>query len=231
MVEPCSGAAAEIATSWNPTSRAAVLANLGKLAQVGDPEPTVKQLDRYATAWADEHRRTCLANQRNELTPALYQDRLRCLARARSQLATTGEVLAGAKLDGVSDALRAARSLPDVAACADDRGIEPPPFAVRDKVDAADRAIDRALVLAIAHRPESVDLAEHAARDAVATGYGPVIARAELVAGRALLVTHGDAAAARFDSAMHKALRASDDVTAVEAPGGGGAPSCSRRAM
>src|SRR5262249_42523594 len=149
---------AEIATSWSPASRAAVASNLSRLG-VDDPERVARQLDAYASAWADVHRRTCLANQRNELTPALYQDRLRCLARARSQLATIGEVLAGVKLDGVTDALRAARELPDVAACADDRGIEPPPLAVRDNVDAADREIDRALVLALAHRPESLELA------------------------------------------------------------------------
>jgi protein kinase-like protein len=215
-VEACSGAPAEIATSWSAARRATVVANLRAVAPADDPERVARQLDGYATRWADEHRRTCLANQRNELTPNLYQDRLRCLARARSQLATIGELLAGVKLDGLTDALRAARSLPDVTACADDRGIEPPPLAVRDKVDAADRALDRALVLALAHRPEALELANRAARDAATTGYGPLIARAELVAGRAVMVTNGDATG-RFDTAMHTALRASDDVTAVEA--------------
>jgi len=215
-VEMCSGATAEIATSWGPPRRAAVVANLGKLAPVGEPERVARQVDDYAAAWAAEHRSACLANERAELTPALYQERLRCLARARSQLATLGELLAAVTADGLDDALRAARSLPNVSACADDPGVEPPAAAIRERVDAVERAIGRALVLAIAHQPDAVELANRAARDAAATGYAPAIARAELAAGRAVLAAREDATG-RFDLAMHSALRASDDVTAVEA--------------
>jgi Protein kinase domain len=218
-VEPCSGAASEIAADWNPSLRDKMLAHLRGLGAIGatEAEPLGKDLDAYATTWIDEHRRACLAQERKELPPSLYEERLGCLTRLRSQLAATGELMAGVDAGGLAPALVAAHGLPDPRGCRDTSGlVAPPPAAVADRVRAVVPEIERARVRAAAQRGDALELAKTATAAARATGYQPLIARALLVEGRAATVTQPDARAT-FAEAMNLALAASDDATAVEA--------------
>jgi hypothetical protein len=216
VVEPCSGTDAELAASWNPPAHARVVANLTKLGSLTDPERVARDLDRYGAAWVDAQRTTCLANERKQLTPSLYEGRMRCLARARSQLAATGELLAGVTAADLENALVAAGSLPDTGGCAENLGIEPPRAEVRDRLREIAGRVERAVVLAVAYSPDAVAAAQGATADARATGYAPLIARARLVEGRALFANRQDPDAVYMD-AIVTALQAHDDVTAVEA--------------
>jgi hypothetical protein len=218
IVEPCTGAASELAASWNPAVRDRVAAHLQTLGPLGEAAKLTGELDAYGNAWVDVHQRSCRAFERKDLTPALYQTRLDCLARTRSQLAAVGDLLAEVPINDLPHALRAARSLPDVAGCADIAGaVVPPPAAMRERVDAIVPRVERALVLATAKRADAVTVAHEATEQARGTGYEPLIARALLVEGRARTVDFREDARELFAEAMRRALRVSDDLLAVEA--------------
>jgi hypothetical protein len=217
-VEPCTGAASELAASWNPAVRDRVAAHLQTLGPLGEAAKLTGDLDAYGTAWVGVHQRSCRAFERKDLTPALYQTRLDCLARTRSQLAAVGELLADVPGEELPQALLAARSLPDVAGCADIAGaVVPPPAAMRERVDRIVPMIERALVLATAKRADALTVAHEATELARGTGYEPLIARALLAEGRATTVDSRETGRDLFAEAMRRALRASDDVLAVEA--------------
>ena len=218
VIEPCSGAASELAASWNPALHDRVAAHLRTLGPLAEGDQIAAELDRYGTSWIAVHDRACKANERKELTPALYQTRLTCLARTKSQLAAVGELMSSVSADDLPQALRAARSLPDVDGCADIEGaVVPPPAAVAERVHDIIPQIERALVLATAKRADAEDVARAATALARETGYEPLIARALLVEGRAITVDTRKDARTVFAEAMRRALRASDDALAVEA--------------
>ncbi|MEO8698922.1 MAG: serine/threonine-protein kinase [Kofleriaceae bacterium] len=215
-IEPCSGAGAELATSWNSVIRDRVIAHVRTLGPASaDAERVGRDLDGYASRWIEQHRNACIANERTD-APAVYERQLRCLGRTRAQLAATGELLSSVDAAGLAPALLAAHSLPGVAGCADPGVVEPPPAGVADRVKAAVPRVERALVRAIAQKTDSVAEAKAAAREARAIGYEPLIARALLVEGVATSLDETDPREL-FAESMRRALRASDDATAVEA--------------
>ncbi|HEY5925221.1 MAG TPA: serine/threonine-protein kinase, partial [Kofleriaceae bacterium] len=216
-VEPCSGAATELAVSWNPAVRERMVVHLRSLGPLADADRVAGALDDYAKQWSRAHKHACLAHARNDLTLPLYQERLVCLARTRSQLAAVAEVMTTVDSGSLAPALLAARSLPDVKGCADTTGqVVPPPAHVATLVKQITPRVERALVRAAARRSDAIDDARAATAEARTTGYAPLIARALLVEGRAATVNQTDARSL-FAEAMSVALRASDDVTAVEA--------------
>jgi protein kinase-like protein len=219
----CVGGAPEIARSWNPAVRAAMAAHLHGLGAfgAGEADRLGAQLDRYSAAWADEHRRACVAHERGELPTALYERRLGCLARGQAALTTVAELMTSVAADGLPPALVAARSLPSAAGCtaAALSAVAPPPDAIAARVAAVAPAIERARVLAVAARPDAITVARAGVAAAEATGYAPLIARALLAQGRAELeLNAGEAAApASLGRALDLALRSGDDLVAVEA--------------
>ncbi|MBL9013340.1 MAG: protein kinase [Myxococcales bacterium] len=217
-VEPCSGGAAELASSWNLALRERVAQHLSGLGPVAaaDAQRVATELDDYATTWVRQAARVCLANERHEVTPAIHERRLACLARTRSQLAAVGELMSSVDQKGLAPALVAASSLPDSRGCADEPGsVLPPPAAVKGRVDAIAPAVERALVRATAKHPDAIADASAATTQAKETGYLPLIARALLVEGRARVET--PAAAGLFAEAMRLAMRSADELLAVEA--------------
>ena len=215
-VEPCSGATAELAATWNPDIRNRIAAHLMTLGRAETAHVTT-QLDDYAANWISEHRRVCLAHQRKELTVPLYEEQLGCLLRSRSQLAAVADLMSGVDREGLAPALLATRSLPDVNGCAEASGIVAPPPAINAaRVKAVVPHVERVLVLAAARRGDALDDAKAATVEARATGYAPLVARALVAEGRATAINQGDARTI-FEEAMNLALRASDDVVAVEA--------------
>jgi hypothetical protein len=217
-VEPCSGAAGEVAASWNPAQRDRVATHLRSLGPTGAAEAgrVATELDDYAKTWTGEARRVCLANERREVTPAIHERRLACLARTRSQLAAVGELMSSVDQKGLAPALVAASSLPDSRGCAEEPGsVLPPPAAMKGRVDAIVPAVERALVRATAKHPDAIADASAATARARQTGYLPLIARALVVEGRAREDTPD--AVDLYSEAMRLALRSSDEALAVEA--------------
>ncbi len=221
--ESCTGGAAEIAMVWNAGASAGITAHLRMLGpyglQIADAVPA--ELDRYATGWATAHRDACRSHERRELTPELYAADVGCLARARVALATTREILAAASVDGLPDALVAARGLPMVDGCrfeAETSEVAPPPASIAARVADVSGDVVRARTLAIAADPRALEAAEQADRAAVQLAYSPLVAKAALVHGFVLLGRDERVASiAAFDRATSAALQSRDPATAVEA--------------
>jgi eukaryotic-like serine/threonine-protein kinase len=219
-VEPCAGSVAELASSWSPAIRDGMVAHLRGLGPLGAEEAARigGDLDSYGGHWIEQHRRSCLARERNELTPTLYERRLSCLARAKASLAAVAELLGAVPVEGLPAAVVASRELPDATVCAgmDDSAVLPPPPAVAARVAAIAPAIERARVRGIAAHPEALGLAKVAVADATATGYAPLIARALLTQGR-IEASLFQSANPTLGEALRLALSASDDALAAEA--------------
>jgi eukaryotic-like serine/threonine-protein kinase len=222
-VATCAGSAAEVARAWNPAVRAIAVAHLRGLGAFGAAEADRlgEQLDRYSGEWVDAHRGACVAHDGGELPTTLYERRISCLARGRAALTAAVELIGQVPSDGLAAALIAARTLPSAAGCAaaDASQVAPPPAAVAARVAAVELAIARARVLAVGARADAVTVAHAAVTAAEATGYAPVIARAVLVKGLAEVELHvgEEVPRATLDRAVDLALRAGDDVLAVEA--------------
>ncbi|HEY0479021.1 MAG TPA: serine/threonine-protein kinase [Kofleriaceae bacterium] len=220
---PCTGSTAEIARSWSPGARAAMTAHLRTLGAfgAGEADRLGDELDRYRTAWADEHRRACLAHVRGELPAVLHERRIACLARGQAALTAVAELMTTVPADGLAPALIAARSLPSTAGCAaaDTGAVPPPPDAVAAQVAAAAPAIERARVLAFAERGDAAAIAAASVTAAERTGYAPLIARGLVALGwaQARLDVGEPASRASLERAVDLALRGADDVLAVEA--------------
>ena len=218
--ELCAGAEGELDAVFGARARAAVATHLAPLGEV----KIVRDLEAYRGAWAAAHRQACTAHGRGELTAALYERRLGCLARAKASLGAVGELLAVVPRERLDNALVAAHSLPDVAHCGDEDAaqIAPSPASMAPRVAGVTDAIERARVLAVAVEPGAEQVARAAARDAEATQYAPVIARALLVQGRAEMGIDDPAAPATLARAVRTAIEAGDDLTVhrgVRAPG------------
>lgn len=219
-VEPCSGGASEIAATWNPGVRGLVTSNLARLAAGGrtDTVHLPEALDRYARTWVGVHRSTCLAHERGEVTTNVYAARLGCMDRTRAQLAAVAALLGRVDADGYDNAVFAESQMPDVHGCEYvSSSVTPPPALLGPAVTAIGSEVERAVVLANAWRPESVEIADRALHRARMTSYAPLVARALLAQGRARLAQYRADADVALDEAARTALEVDDDPLAVEA--------------
>jgi eukaryotic-like serine/threonine-protein kinase len=131
----CAGAAEQLAGVWDGERRArvgeAMLAT--RVAYAEDTrERVASRLDDYASAWMSMHTDACLANVRGEQSSALLDRRMACLHRARTELRTLVDVLAGADVKVVEHAAEAVAQLPPLTRCADADALlaeRPPPTA------------------------------------------------------------------------------------------------------
>ena len=219
----CTGSRDEIATTWNPATRTALIGHLQRLGAFGAGEAgrLGDELDAYSAAWAAEHHRACIAHDHGELPTALYERRIGCLARGKAALTTVAELMTSVSADALAPALIAARALPSAAGCAagDASVVPPPPIAVAAQVAAVEPAVERARVLAVAGRADAVTVARAGVAAAERTAYAPLIARALVAQGRAEMELNAGELPPRtsFERAVDLALRSSDDVLAVEA--------------
>jgi hypothetical protein len=222
--EPCAGSDEEIAHVWNPTVRAAILAHGRALGPYGLAESQYLEgaLDTYSRRWTVAHRSACLAKRRGELTSRLYENGFACILRARGALGAVAEVLSRAPIEKYSDAVLAARSLPDVDRClldATESQVQPPAPAIAGVVHALGIATERARYLALAGDPKSLAVAEPLAASADRLGYEPLVGQAQIALAAALAtdVRRLPRAVAAYVRASSAALAASDDVLFVEA--------------
>jgi hypothetical protein len=216
--DPCS-VDGELVPAWSAPIReriAAHFATLGAFAVEEAPRVT-GALGRYAAAWLEGYRATCNAHHRGDLGDELYARMRGCYARARVSLATAAEHLGNVPADQLQSALVAASTLAKLEDCQDMPALASPPPDRAERVAELDGALERARVLGIAHAPDAPKLAEGLVREARATEYAPLVGRAELVHGIALLPRDKAAARAPLVAARNAAFAAGDDALAIEA--------------
>jgi hypothetical protein len=215
MAVDCIGGTQEIAKAWNDGGRARMAAHLRGLGDHGALEAARldDELRRYSTTWARAYRDACMALDRGELTPLLYERSLGCLTRARVALETVVSVLSSVEDSGLPDAVIAARGLPLAERCvieAQTSTIEPPRPEIAAEAAEVANDIERARVLVTARAATSRMVASAAAAGAKSLGYLPLIARAQLVLERASLSGDGKDAAAGSSRARAAAFEVGD---------------------
>jgi len=222
-VEPCIGGAAEIRKTWNPEARDKMVAHLASLGAYGAEAatPLSDAMAAYAERWAATHQNTCLASERHELTSQLYEKNLACLARASVGYETVVEVLSSAPAARLDSAIVAARGLPDVDQCAFESTastVTPPPRAIAPLAVELAAEIERARVLARTDDPNALALTKAAVDRADTLAFDPLIARAHLAHGLALVAAEQNTEAiVHLERAALAAVDAFDDLTLVEA--------------
>jgi len=222
-VEPCSGARQDIARTWSTAARAQMAVHLKTLGAYGSDEAARLdgELASYAERWAASHHTACLANERGELTPRIYERNLSCLGRARVGLETVLDLLARVPGERLSNAIVATRSLPDAERCLTEtlaEVVEPPPRELAVRANALANEVARLRVLAQAADPSTAAAAAAVVAQSRELGYLPLLARAYLVQGLDLVV-RGDFVQAipLLDQAATTAIDAGDEVVFVEA--------------
>ena len=222
-VEPCTGSRQEIARAWSPAARAQMAGHLQTLGAYGAGEASRLdgELGKYAERWAASHRAACLANERGELTAQIYERNLGCLVRARVSFETAIDLLSRVPGERLSNAVVAARGLPETERCLTEtqaQAVDPPPRELAARAGALGNQIARLRVLATASDPSVAAAAEAMVAQTQELGYPPLVARAHLVQGLDLLVRGelGKALAA-LEQAAAIALDTRDDTLFVEA--------------
>lgn len=221
-VAACSGGDEALAEVWTPARADALVRHVGSLGPYGAARAAAlaDQLAAYGTAWITARRGACLAQQRDEVTTALYERGLACLERARAALDGVATSLSHTTADKLADAIVAARDLPDPARCLADATIDPvapPPPHLAARVGRTGADATRARYLALADDPSALAAARAAARDADAIAYLPLVAHAQLALGAALDADTSTQSADAYQRAADAALAAGDDATFVEA--------------
>jgi len=220
--EACAGAEAALAEVWHPARGVALASHVQGLGPYGAAQAPglAAQLAARGTAWSGARRAACVAHQRGELTPALYERGLACLERARAALDTVATTLTRATRERLPDAIVAARNLPDAQRClaaATTDPIAPPRPELAGLVAALGADATKVRYLALAVDPAALELARVTAHAATQLGYPPLVAQAQLALGAALEVAQSSATVEVYGAAADAALLGGDDVAFVEA--------------
>ncbi len=210
--ERCETAAEHLVGVWDDERRAAV-----RTAFADTPVPYANTarmgvehyLDRYAQGWAREHRAACRATHvHREQSQEQLDRRMGCLrARLRDVEALVGEFVQ-ADADLVEHAVEATVRLPRVDTCNDGDGLvarvlPPDEGHARKEVERVrGELVDASAKEAAGRYAAALELAERLEREAVATGYRPLLAEVRLRLG-SLLERRG-----QFEEAEHKLLDA-----------------------
>jgi eukaryotic-like serine/threonine-protein kinase len=218
----CSGAGAELSEVWSPARTAAMRSHVRTLGRYGESEADrlASQLSSYGARWVAARRAACLAQHRDEITPALYERGLACLERARSALDAVTTALARSPLERLPESVLAARTLPLAERClaeATTDPVAPPPPELAARVSALGAQATKARYLALAADPAATELARANVAEAEKLGYPPLVARAQIALGAALSLQHGAPTIPAYAAAAQAALEGGDDATFVEA--------------
>lgn len=179
--ELCTGAAARLATAWDPSTREAVtqaFAAVDKPYAVDASERVVESLDAYADRWSASYAEACQATQvRGEQSTSLMDARIRCLEGRLDQLRAVGQTLEDADAGVVDRASTVVSRLPSIDRCDDaayvTAQVAPPEDpAIAAEVEVQRRELARAKALADAGRyreamsvAKGVEAAAHALDD------------------------------------------------------------------
>jgi serine/threonine protein kinase/tetratricopeptide (TPR) repeat protein len=182
----CRSAEERLAGVWDAPRRAAVVAGLAGLAGYADAGPRLAaQLDGHAARWRAGWAAACSATEQSS---TMFDLRIACLDRVRSQLDAVAGSLAAADRELASRAFDVIDGLDPVEACADTAALAshtPPPPDKRAAVDEIEAAIATARALATSRRFEPARATiEPAVARARALGFPPVLAAALAELGR-----------------------------------------------
>jgi serine/threonine protein kinase/tetratricopeptide (TPR) repeat protein len=222
-LETC-GSKEQIASSWNDDLRTKLSTHLATLGPYGAAEAgrLGTELDGYAERWSTAHRGACLAKERKELTETIYTQNLVCLARTRTALETMVGVLSKVDQQRLPNAVAAVGGLPNPARClieTQSSTLDPPPPEVASLVTEVLKQVERARVLALSSADGAIEVASNAVKRAEELKYLPLIARANLEHGVALVnnLAKSKEAVVALQRAIASALEANDNAVAVEA--------------
>jgi hypothetical protein len=222
-VEPCIGGGEDLATIWNPAVRARVVGHVAGLGPYGATEATrlIPAIDGYRDRLTAARKAACMAQERRELTPQLYERNLVCLERSRASYQTVLDVFATVPAERLPDALVALHALPDVDRCLGETRastVAPPSRVIASEVTRIEGEIAQARVRTVAADPAGPAALEKLATEAERLRYSPLVARAFLMYGFALSRSGKTAEAIPLlDRSAGAALEAGDDVGFVEA--------------
>jgi tetratricopeptide (TPR) repeat protein len=182
----CRSADDRLAGVWDAPRRAAVVAGFATLAGYADAGPRLAaQLDGHADRWRAGWTAACSATEQSS---TMFDLRVACLDRVRSQLDAVAGSLAAADRELASSAFDVIDGLDPVEACADTAALishTPPPPDKRAAVDEIEGAIATARALATSRRFAPARAAiEPAVARARALGFPPVLAAALAELGR-----------------------------------------------
>jgi tetratricopeptide (TPR) repeat protein len=215
----CSGAADRLAGLWDAPRREAMrhaFAASSKPYAGFAAEEAARALDLYASDWVAMHDDACQATRvRGDQSEAVMSLRMACLEDRRRELRALTDVLTAADDDTVERAVLAARSLPQVALCADVKAlmaVTPPPAdaGVQHRIEDQRTHLAEARALLYGGKyAKGLEVAEPVVRAAATLGYRLLSAEALELTGR-LRFKSGDYHGA--DRAWREALWAAEEA-------------------
>ncbi|MBX7082940.1 MAG: tetratricopeptide repeat protein, partial [Nannocystaceae bacterium] len=220
-------AAARLAAVWSPARAQALANHFAGTAVAHAPDTwqrTQAAIDRYTASWQRAQQDLCTAIAQAE--PDARRDdaeldaRAQCLGQRLHALGEWIDVLATADAELVDRAVVATVALPRPEGCIDAaRPGTPTDPRLRERIDAVDRALQRAHVLENAGRyTTAVETADAALRDAAEIADPPLQARAQYAIGSALeQVGEIDRARDHLREALWRASAVGDDVLVADA--------------
>ena len=203
-LERCLDASGEAVAVWAARRDAVETAFVG--TQLPYASDTFAGLDArmqdFTRKWTASHEHACrAAHESATQSAAMFDLRVACLQRARTELDAATEVLAGADADVMRRASRIADGLPDLDVCDDAEALAaaippPPDEATRTAVAAVRETIARAAALEGAGRyAEALAEAQTAVDAGTAIDYAPLHAETSYRLAN-VQSSHGDVAAA-----------------------------------
>jgi tetratricopeptide (TPR) repeat protein len=222
---PCGDLEHGLAGAWDPAVSSAIHARFAA-SKRANAEAAFERVDaglaKYANAWVEMRRDTCLATAvRKEQTEAARDLRMQCLDRRADELRALTSVFATtADATTVDRAVLAVNDLRPLASCANAKSLSeiPPPTATQAPSIAPLRArLDSVIARQRGGQYKSaVDDARAVAADATKLGYAPLEAEALATLGALESALHETAAAEQhFHDALAAAATAHDDAIAA----------------
>lgn len=213
----CDLGASELAGVWDGNAREHAR---GAFAATNLPYALVSfaaastALDRYATAWANAYDDTCAATHvRKVQSAALLDLRMECLRRRKQALAAVAATFVAADPATVRGSVDAAGALPSISACAEVASLQelerrPADAAARGNIAIAENELARCSAKLDAGRDRDAGGCAGAMTSvANQLHYGPLVAEAELLAGKAATRLRDFD---RADAALTRALLAAE---------------------
>jgi tetratricopeptide (TPR) repeat protein len=224
----CAGMEQHLSGVWDDTRRETVrsaFAAVPKPFAADAARAASRQLDGYASAWAQMRQQACEATRlRGEAPESVLALRMACLDRRLESVSALVSVLEAADAQVAQKAIDAIAGLPSLDACADLAALTalvPPPedARARARVDEIRKklAAPKAQLLAAQYK-QGLEPAKAAAAEAAAVGYAPLLADAQELLGR-LQEGAGDYKGAErsFTAAAQAAQEGRDDELGARA--------------
>jgi tetratricopeptide (TPR) repeat protein len=220
----CGDGDERLARAWSPADQTTALGRIAGLSAYGAKLAPLlaRQLRGYAERWTTGYKDACLARFSGTLSEGLLDQRMACLERSRTVVASLPKLFDGTTASAVSGLALAVNALPSPETCSDLDAlmspVKPPPAHQRDRVGQLRSDLDRARVQVAAGKyPEASAVANGVASEARSLDYRPLIAEALLVEGHATMGMNRREAIAPLNEATTLALEVGANALAVEA--------------